>query len=157
MARPKNGHTSPRPRNQGAEPEPAQAKLVPLIITRPGERTQLLIPPEAIGPVREVVAAANRAIAATERRAASTSKRRPSTARFERGLVLVNWIDRLHGGKLTKDLVNEIKRHCKHWHEVRAYQTHGSREKLRNALRNLADDTRRALRDGRLPTNWRVS
>jgi hypothetical protein len=110
-----------------------------------------------MGPVLEVVAAANRAIAAAERRAASTSKRRPGAARFERGLVLMNWIDRLHRGKLTKDLVNEVKRHCKHWPEVRAYQKHQSREKLRNALRNLADDTRRALRDERLPTNWRVS
>jgi hypothetical protein len=107
-----------------------------------------------IGPVRDFVAAANRAIAAAERRAASASKRRPCTERFERGLVLVNWIDRLHQGKLTKDLVNEIKRHCKHWPEVRAYQKHQSREKLRNALRDLAEDIRKAIRDGRLPLNW---
>jgi hypothetical protein len=105
----------------------------------------------------QVVAACNRAIAAAERQAASAqSKRRPSTARFTRGLMLLAWMNHDRKGKLTKDLVNEIKNHCQDWPEVRDYKKHKSREKLRNALRNLAEDTRRALRDGRLPAGWRV-
>ena len=61
------------------------------------------------------------------------------------------------GTSRAKELVTEINRGCKDWPCVQDYQKHGSREKLRNALRNLAEDTRRALRDGRLPANWSVS
>jgi hypothetical protein len=118
----------------------------------------LLIPAEALGPVTEAVAFCNRGAADLYRQERSRrAGRRPSTARFERGLMLVSWIDRQYQGKLTKKLVNEIKHYCKHWPEVRNAQKagdHRPQERLRNALRNLAEDTRQALRNGRLPAGW---
>ena len=144
------------PTKKRTAPE-ALPELVPVILTRPGERTWLLVHPEQVPQLVQVDAACNRAIAAAERQAASAqAKRRPSTARFTRGLMLLAWMNHDRKGKLTKDLVNEIKNHCQDWPEVRDYKKHKSREKLRNALRNLAEDTRRALRDGRLPAGWLV-
>jgi hypothetical protein len=82
--------------------------------------------------------------------------RLPSKDRFERGLVLLNWIRSplIGNGRLTKVLLVEVKHHCRHWREVKEYQRHRSLEKLRNALRNLADDTRRAITAGRVPQGW---
>jgi hypothetical protein len=77
-----------------------------------------------------------------------------SEERFEQGLLLLRWIARFGGGKLTKELVSDIKNNCKDWPCVRDFLDHQSREKLRNALRSLANDTRLALRDGRLPPGW---
>ncbi len=135
----------------------ALPELVPVVLTRPGERMELTVRPEQITQLVQVVAACNRAIEAAERQAASAQpKRKPSIARFTRGLLLLVWMDHDGKGKLTKNLVNEIKNHCQDWPEVRDYKKHQSREKLRNALRNLAEDTRRALRDSRLPSDWRV-
>jgi hypothetical protein len=83
--------------------------------------------------------------------------RRPEEARFRRGLLLLTWIDSPHLGKgqLTKELLNQVMRKCKDWPEVIAYRKHGSREKLRNALRNLVADVRQALRQVRAPAGWR--
>jgi hypothetical protein len=135
-----------------------QTEPVPWMISCPGgERTELLIPASAVGAFLQAAAVSNRAIATLQRHEASRrTTRRPSIARFERGLLLLAWIDSPHigAGKLTKELVTDIKDHCKDWPCVRDYQKHGSREKLRNALRNLAEDTRRALRDRRLPAGW---
>jgi hypothetical protein len=120
----------------------------------------LLIPAEALGPVTEAVAFCNRGAADLYRQERSRrAARRPSTARFERGLMLLSWIGGQHGGKLTKELVKEIKHHCKHWPEVQKAQKahdHRIQEPLRNALRNLAQDTRQALRNRRLPADWGV-
>jgi hypothetical protein len=103
----------------------------------------------------EVLADSNRTVARLEQQATSRQRKRAlSTERFERGLLLVKWIDHLGGGELTKELVNEIKDGCPDWPCVQDYKRHRSREKLRNALRNLAADTRKALGDRRLPGNW---
>src|SRR5262249_3432702 len=57
----------------------------------------------------EVLADSNRTVARLEKQATSMQRKRaPSTERFERGLLLVKWIDHLGGGELTKELVNEI-------------------------------------------------
>jgi hypothetical protein len=81
-------------------------------------------------------------------------KRSLDTERFKRGLLLVKWIDYFGKGKLTKNLLTEIRKGCKDWPEVRAYQEDKRPEKLRSALRALAEDTRQALRDRRLPAGW---
>src|SRR6516164_1554565 len=97
------------PTKKRTAPE-ALPELVPVVLTRPGERTWLLVNPEQVPQLVQVVAAGNRAIAAAERQAASAqAKRRPSTARFTRGLMLLAWMNHDRKGKLTKDLVNEIK------------------------------------------------
>jgi hypothetical protein len=105
------------------------------------------------GKLLELVTDVNRMCMQAENR---QPKRAPSTERFENGLLLLKWIEYDGKGKLTKELVTEIKKGCKDWPCVRAYQKHRRHEQLRNALRNLADDTRRALREGRLPAGWRV-
>jgi hypothetical protein len=123
-----------------------------------GERMELLIPASAVEAFLQVGAACSRHIAALQRQEASRrTTRRPSAARFKMGLLLLLWIKHEGAGKLTKELVTQIKHNCQDWACVRAYQKHRSNEKLRNALRNLAEDTRRAWRDGRLPAGWRVS
>jgi hypothetical protein len=135
------------------------AGLIPLVISYPGgERLELSIPASEQENYLLVAAANNQAMDRLLRQQAASGRptRRPSTARFRRGLVLLTWIDSpLFGrGKLTKELVTEIKDGCKDWPEVIAYIKHNSREKLRNSLRSLAEDTRRALREERLPAGW---
>jgi hypothetical protein len=132
-------------------------KQVPVELNLRGERTVLFVNPELVTQLTEVFAVCDRVVAAAERKAASGQpKRAISTERFAQGLLLLQWIDHFGKGTLTKELVSEIKNGCKDWPCVRDYKNHRSREKLRNALRNLADDTRRALRERRLPTDWVV-
>jgi hypothetical protein len=127
---------------------------LPILVAFPGgPRISLDVTPEEAGGILKFLAAYNRFGAFTPTPANHTI----DPERFKRGLLLLAWIRSPYCGKgeLTKELVNEIKIGCKDWPEVRAYRRHGSREKLRNALRNLADDARSACRDGRLPRGWR--
>jgi hypothetical protein len=135
-----------------------QLGLVPVELTWQGQRTVLQASPDGVRLLSEIFAAAGRDAARLEEQAASRQPTRAISAeRFERGLQLLVWIEHLGRGKLTKELVTEIKDGCPDWPCVQDYRMHRSREKLRNALRDLADDTRRAVRDRRLPANWAES
>jgi hypothetical protein len=142
-----------KPKAASASP---QAELVPIMISFPGgELIELLIPASAEEAFHQLHVAYNRHITRLLHQEASRrTTRRPSTARFQMGLLLLLWIKHEGAGKLTKELVTQIKHGCKDWPCVRAYQKHRSIEKLRNALRDLAEDTRRAWHDGRLPEGW---
>jgi hypothetical protein len=90
-------------------------------------------------------------------------KKSISEDRFRQGIMLLAWITALGGGKLTKGLVKQIRDGCRDWPCVRQYwkasktDTAKAREALRNALRNLACATRRAIRDSRLPAGWSMT
>jgi hypothetical protein len=135
----------------------APQKKVRVEFTLRGERTELLVHSELVPQLPELFSLCDRALAAAERRAAGGQRRRAiATERFARGLLLLKWIDHDGHGQLTKQLVTLIKDGCTAWPCVLAYRKHRSLEKLRNALRNLADDVRRALHERRLPTDWVV-
>jgi len=147
MARRKKSSTS-SPQNA---PEPHHL-LIPL---PGGKRVALIVTPEEEKILLTIVAAYQREIAALERKLkASRVMHRPSTDRFERGVLLVLWIKNEGKGRLIKELLNNLIRHNRDWPEVRAFQTHKSRDKLRKALQNLAEDTRQQIREGRLPESW---
>jgi hypothetical protein len=108
-----------------------------------------MVTPEEERGIRKFIAACNRAGAF----APALPSHAIAPGRFQRGLLLLSWINSTGGGKLTKKLVGDVARGCNDWPEVRASK---SGERLRNALRNLADDVRGALRDRRLPRGWRT-
>jgi hypothetical protein len=139
--------------------QPAPLELVPFVVSTPGPvmRTVYVRRGDELL-LRDIILdalAQGRAEGRAELAASSQRKRAITSERFERGLILVAWIDGIHGGALTKELVREIKNNCHDWPCVRAYREHKSLEKLRNALRALADDTRNAIRERRLPPGWR--
>jgi hypothetical protein len=163
MARRKRGSSSSRQSSTKGDARPALSSGVTgpeqddLQLVGFGTRLALWATPEQVKVLLDIHAM-NMRLAAAGLDAMSALQRKatrpPSEERFKQGLLLLAWIDHYGNGKLTKELVNEIKENCKDWPCVRDYQKHKSRERLRNALRNLAEDIRGALRDGRLPAGW---
>jgi hypothetical protein len=150
------------PRKKPKAPPPAD--LVPLTLSSSGFPAITIYVRGADVRTFARVMADRHKTAQAEALARRSSTRRPSEDRFQRGLLLLAWIGapQIGKGKLTLELVNDVKKHCPDWPEVVAYHQSSEpeprrRERRRQALKALVDDTRRAIQEGRLPPGWRLA
>jgi hypothetical protein len=135
-----------RSKKQGSSPA-----TVPVILCgAPGQPRHILhVAPHSIPELVAVLSDCNHF---AQRPVIST--RVPEEDRFQRGKILLLWIEHIGKGKLTKKLWLDILKECPDWPEVRDFGEHQSYEKFRKALGDLASKTRKHIEDGHLPKGW---